>query len=78
MSEATIRELRNHGGEVVDRAVAGELVTITRDGKPVAQLERVAPPRLSANALIERFRRLPRVDPQRLREDVDAIVDQQL
>lgn len=78
MGEATIRELRNHGGQVVDRAVAGELVTITRGGKPVAQLERVTPPRLSANALIERFRRLPRVDPRRLRDDVDAIVDQEL
>ncbi|MCC6184817.1 MAG: type II toxin-antitoxin system prevent-host-death family antitoxin, partial [Microthrixaceae bacterium] len=32
MSEASIRELRNHGGEVVDRVRAGEVVTITRDG----------------------------------------------
>ncbi|MGQ0519936.1 MAG: type II toxin-antitoxin system Phd/YefM family antitoxin, partial [Actinomycetota bacterium] len=30
MAEASIRELRNHGGEVIDRVAAGERVTITR------------------------------------------------
>ncbi|MGH8861988.1 MAG: type II toxin-antitoxin system Phd/YefM family antitoxin [Jatrophihabitantaceae bacterium] len=38
MSEATVRELHNHGGQVLDRVLAGERVTITRDGKPVARL----------------------------------------
>ena len=38
MSEATIRELRNHGGAVIDRVLAGETITITRDGEPVAEL----------------------------------------
>lgn len=78
MNEATVRDLRNHGGQVLDRVVAGETVTITREGKPVAQLEPMARARLSAVALIERFRRLPAVDPQQLRDDIDAIVDQQL
>lgn len=53
-------------------------MTITREGKPVAQLQPMARGRLSAAALLERFRRLPTVNPQRLRDDVDAIVDQQL
>lgn len=78
MNEATVRDLRNRGGEVLDRVAAGELVTITRGGKPVAQLEPLARDRLSATTVIERFRRLPAVDPQRLREDIDAIVDQRL
>lgn len=78
MSEATVRDLRNHGGQVLDRVVAGEVVTITRDGKPVAQLEPLAQRRLSAAAVVERFRRLPPLDPQRLRADVDALVDQRL
>src|ERR1039457_110292 len=30
MAEVTIRELRNHGGDVVDRVARGEPVTITR------------------------------------------------
>jgi len=41
MNYVTIRELRNHGGEVVDRAAAGELITITRNGTPVAELRLV-------------------------------------
>jgi prevent-host-death family protein len=38
MADVTIRELRNHGGEVVDRAKRGERLTITRAGQPVAQI----------------------------------------
>lgn len=78
MSEATIRDLRNHGGEVIDRVRAGEHVTITRDGEPVAELRPLPRRRLTTAALVERFRTLPPVDPRRLRADVDAIVDQSL
>ncbi|HYZ97227.1 MAG TPA: type II toxin-antitoxin system prevent-host-death family antitoxin [Acidimicrobiales bacterium] len=78
MSEATIRDLRNHGGEVIDRVRAGEQVTITRDGEPVAELRPLPRRRLTASALIERFRVLPPVDPDRLRADIDALVDQAL
>ena len=78
MSEATVRELRNHGGHVLDRVTAGERVVITRDGKPVAQLVPMGRERLSAAVLVARFRALPPVDAQRLRDDVDAVVDQSL
>ncbi len=78
MSEATARDLRNQGGRVLDRVAAGERVTITRDGKPVARLEPAARGRLGAEVLIGRFRQLPEVDPRRLREDIDAFLDQQL
>ncbi len=77
MAEASIRELRNHGGEVIDRVAAGERVTITRDGKAVAELRPLPRQRATAASLIERFGRLPPVDPARLRLDVDA-VDQSL
>lgn len=73
-----MRELRNNGGRVLDRVVAGEQVTITRDGTPVARLVPVPGPRLSAAAVVERFRRLPPVDPERLRRDVNAVVNQTL
>jgi prevent-host-death family protein len=76
--EATVRELRNSGGKVLDRVVAGEDVTITRDGVPVARLTPLPGARLSASALVERFRRLPPVDPGQLRRDVDVVVDQTL
>lgn len=73
-----MRDLRNHGGRVLDRVAAGERVIITRGGTPVARLEPVIGGRLTAAALVERFRRLPPVDPERLRRDVDAIIDQRL
>lgn len=78
MSDATVRELRNQGGQVLDRVLAGESVTITRDGRPVARLEPLGRQRLSAATVAERFRRLPAVDPRRLREDIDSLVDQRL
>ncbi len=74
----TIRQLRHHGGEIVDRAAAGEEITITRGGKPVATLLPVAPTALSAESLLDRWRHLPAVDPAALRADVDAVVDPSL
>lgn len=38
MSEVASRELRNHTAEVLRRAADGENITITVNGKPVAQL----------------------------------------
>jgi antitoxin (DNA-binding transcriptional repressor) of toxin-antitoxin stability system len=77
MANVTIRELRNQGGEVVDRAARGEQITITRSGRPVAELRALRIPLspLSADAVLERWRRLPDVDPVALREDVDELLD---
>jgi prevent-host-death family protein len=76
--EISIRDLRNHGGQVVDRAAAGESLTITRSGRPVAELRPLRRQALKATVVLERWRRLPPVDPRRLREDLDAIVDPSL
>ncbi|MGH9170869.1 MAG: type II toxin-antitoxin system Phd/YefM family antitoxin [Acidimicrobiales bacterium] len=38
MASVTIREVRNHGGDIVDRVERGETLTVTRDDRPVAQL----------------------------------------
>lgn len=78
MGEATIRDLRNHGAEVIDRVTAGEHVTVTRNGRPVAELRSLARAPLPAEDLIERFKRLPRVDAERFRADVDSMLDQSL
>lgn len=75
MSEVTIRDLRNHGGDVVDRVAAGESVVITRSGTPVAELRPVHGRRLGAAALLERWKHLPPVDLERLRADLDAVLD---
>ncbi|MGQ0608632.1 MAG: type II toxin-antitoxin system Phd/YefM family antitoxin [Chloroflexota bacterium] len=78
MDSVTIRDLRNHGGDVVERVEAGEHVTVTRDGRPVAELRPVRSPGIAAVALLERWRRLPVVDVDALRRDIDAAVDQSL
>lgn len=78
MAAASIRDLRNHGGDVIARVLSGEAVTVTRDGVPVAELRPVPRPRVPKDVLIQRFRGLPSVDAARLRADVDALVDQAL
>jgi prevent-host-death family protein len=75
MAEVSIRELRNHGGDVVDRAAKGERLTITRSGKPVAELTPLSRQPVPLTVLISRRRRLPHLDPVRLREDLDQVLD---
>jgi prevent-host-death family protein len=74
MEAVTVRDLRNKGGEVLDRVERGERVIVTRDGRPIAELRPL--PRRSAGPaeLIERRKRLPRVDPDALRHDIDSVV----
>lgn len=77
MTNVTIRDLRNRGGAVVDRAARGEAITITRSGKPVAELRPLTSP-LPVEALLSRWRKLPAVDPRALRADVDEALDARL
>jgi prevent-host-death family protein len=74
-TRATVRDLRNHGGDVLDRVVAGERVVVTRDGRPVAELTAVRAARLGRAALLARWRHLPRVDAATLRRDLDDLLD---
>jgi len=78
MSEVSIRDLRNHGGDVIDRVAAGERFTVTRAGRPVADLRPVGRNTLSAEALLARWRQLPNIDAQRFRSDLDAVLDPHL
>lgn len=78
MADVTIRELRNHGGDVIDRVERGEQLTVTRAGRPVAELRPLRPIGLTREQLIERRQTLPLVDPADLRTDVDAIIDPML
>ncbi len=78
MGEVSIRELRNHGGDVVDRVARGEHLTITRSGKPVAELRPLAAPPASTAELVQRRAHLPAVDATKLRADIDALIDPSL
>ena len=75
MADVTIRELRNHGGDVVDRVAAGERLIVTRSGRPVAELRPVQTGQLTAAALLSRWRRLPSMDADALRRDLDSVLD---
>jgi prevent-host-death family protein len=78
MAEVTIRDLRNHGGDVVDRVAAGERLVVTRGGKPVAELRPVRTRGASASMILARWRRLPPMDGAALRGDLDATLDPRL
>ncbi|HSZ13755.1 MAG TPA: type II toxin-antitoxin system prevent-host-death family antitoxin [Solirubrobacteraceae bacterium] len=75
MAKVSIRDLRNHVGDLVDRAAQGERITITRSGKAVAELRAISPPGLPAELLLNRWRLLPPVDLMVFREDVEQVLD---
>lgn len=75
MNDISIRDLRNHGGDVVDRVLSGESLTVTRSGKPVAQLTPLPKSGYDAATLLSRWRHLPPVDPVALRQDLDDVMD---
>ena len=70
----TVRELRNQGGQVLDRVLAGEQLTITRDGQAVAELSPLSIP-TNLTTLKKRAAKLKAIDPISLRNDLDEIVD---
>lgn len=78
MGEVTIRELRNHGGDVIDRVSAGERLIVTRSGRPVAELRPLPSRGVSATTLMERWRQLPPMDLDTLRADIDRHIDPKL
>jgi prevent-host-death family protein len=78
MAEVTIRELRNQGGKVLDRVERGEVLTVTRDGRPVAELRPLPRRAVPAATLLSRWHALPAVDPAKLRADLDKAVDSSL
>ena len=45
MSTHSVAEAKNHLPELIDRALKGESVVITRHGHPVVELKPVSPPR---------------------------------
>ncbi len=78
MTTVTVRDLRNKGGEVIDRVMRGDTVIVTRDGHQVAELRPLPPRALDASALLARWRHLPVVDPVTLRRDIDSFLDASL
>jgi prevent-host-death family protein len=78
MNVVTVRELRNHGGEVLTRVAGGESVLITRDGAEVAELRPLRKRAVPTAELIARRAALPLMDDVSLRADLDDILDSSL
>lgn len=78
MTTVTVRDLRNHGGRVLDDVARGHAVIITRDGEAVAELRPTRRRGASTTELQARRRHLPDLDPDALRSDIDAVLDMSL
>jgi len=78
MDNVSVRELRNNGGRVLQRVADGETLTVTMDGQPIAELRPVPARGVPAATLLKRWRRLPPVDAQQLRADLDGVMDSSL
>lgn len=75
MAEVSIRDLRNRGGDIVQRAAAGETITVTSSGVPVARLTALPRRPVDPETLLQRWRRLAPLDPVALRADLDSLLD---
>lgn len=78
MTTVSVRDLRNHGGDVLDSVARGESVTVTRQGKAIAELRPLTSAGTSGTALLARWRGLPVLDLDSLRSDLDELLDPSL
>lgn len=74
-SPVSIRDLRNHGGDVIERVEQGEAIVITRSGAPVAELRPLRPHGTDSAVLLARWRNVPMVHPQQLFDDLDRVLN---
>lgn len=74
MKTITQREFRNRSADVMNAVEEGEIFHITRNGIEVAELRPLTRKRSpSAEELVARHRRLPRVDGALMRREADEL-----
>jgi prevent-host-death family protein len=78
MVSVSIDELGARTREFVERASAGEAITITEEGKAVAELRPLLPRGVPTAELIEEWKSLPPIDPVAFRRDIDELLDMSL
>lgn len=77
--EITQRELRNESGKIMRELDEGESFIVTRRGVAVGELSPLRRHRfVPAETAAALFRSAPTVDYERLRRDLDEIVDQDI
>jgi antitoxin (DNA-binding transcriptional repressor) of toxin-antitoxin stability system len=75
----TQRELRNESGEVMRALDSGDTFLVTRNGVAVGELTPILRRRFVAKeAALEAFARAAPIDPMRLRDDLDRVIDQDI
>ena len=57
------------------RVSHGERIIVTKDGSPVAEVIPLPRAPLNAEEVVQRFKRLPAIDGERFRRDIDEILD---
>lgn len=73
------RELRNDSGRIMRALDDGQTFVITRNGRPVGELRPLRRDRfVDAVTVVEAFRHAPRLDWQRVREDINQHLDQDI
>jgi prevent-host-death family protein len=75
MSTHSVAEAKNHLSELIDRAMSGEAVVITRHGRPVAELKAVARQGRPMTAEDVEWLRKQRVEPLVKDDDPVSIVE---
>jgi prevent-host-death family protein len=76
MKSISQRELRNDSAAVLRDVQAGQTITVSRNGTPVAELRPIPGRRFVPRSVIaDGARRAPRVELARLRADLDAVID---
>jgi len=78
MNAVTVRELRNQGGDTLQRVERGEEPMVTSNGRSVARLVPLAAPAPSPRELVARWRTLPPMSYDALRADLDSALDDSL
>ena len=70
------RDLRNNSGEIMRALDRGQEFIITRNGVPVGELRPARRAFVGRAALAVALSGAPPIDAQRFRDDVDALLDQ--
>jgi len=77
VTDVSIRDLRNQCGEILDSVMRGAVVTVTRQGRPIAELRPLRRGTDTAD-LLGHWRGTPTFSLQGLRGDLAAILDDSL
>jgi prevent-host-death family protein len=75
------RELRNENAKIIEAVTAGETFVVTRNGEPVAELRPFQTGRrrfIRREELAVLAAANVRIDKDRFRADLDAVIDQEL